>query len=318
MKYHHSQWFHTYSIVALDSDSHLLGAAVQTHQMSVGSVVPWLLPGIGALVTQSLTNISFGPLGMSMLREGVPAPRVVEALVASDPKAHLRQFAVVDVKGRVGAWTGDHCIPHAGHHIGAGYSVQANMMARDTVVQAMAQAYEAAQGNFAERIMAALRAAQAQGGDIRGMQSAALKIVDGKPEAVQTTPTWRTVYDLRVDEHADPVKELARLVRFRSAERLDQEGFEALEKDQRERALDLWAQARAKAPELEELSFWQAMELADKPADVPAALEILKPMLSQDPRRKYWIDLIHRIQLVGILERKGAADEIITALESGS
>jgi len=318
MEYHHTQWFNTYSIVALDRDSHMLGAAVQTHQMSVGSVVPWLLPGIGALVTQSLTNISFGPLGMSMLREGVPAPRVVEALAASDPKANLRQFAVVDVKGRVGAWTGDHCIPHAGHHIGAGYSVQANMMARDTVVQAMAQAYEGAQGNFAERILAALRAAQAEGGDIRGMQSAALKIVDGKPEAIQTTPTWRSIYDLRVDEHNDPLTELARLVRLRSAERLDRDGLDALEDGQREQALDLWAQARAKAPELEELSFWQAMELADRPADIEAALEILKPMLSQDPRREHWIDLIRRIQKVGILERKGAAGEIIAALESGS
>jgi uncharacterized Ntn-hydrolase superfamily protein len=191
-------------------------------------------------------------------------------------------------------------------------------MVNDTVVPAMAAAYESAEGELAERMLAALHAAQAEGGDIRGMQSAALKIVDGKPEAVQTTPAWRTVYDLRVDEHDDPLKELSRLVRLRSAERLDQEGFKALEDGQRDQALDLWAQARAKAPELEELSFWQAMELADKPADLPAALEILKPMLSEDPRREYWIDLIRRIQLVGILERKGTASEIITALESAN
>jgi uncharacterized Ntn-hydrolase superfamily protein len=318
MKHHHSQWFNTYSIVALDQESRLMGVAVQTHQMSVGSVVPWLLPGIGALVTQSLTNVSFGPIGLSMLRAGVPAPKIVEALVASDPRANVRQFALVDVKGKVGAWTGESCIPKAGHHIGEGYSVQANMMVSERVVPAMAAAYESAEGELAERMLAALHAAQAEGGDIRGMQSAALKIVDGKPEAVQTTPTWRTAYDLRVDEHDDPVTELSRLVRLRSAERLDQEGFKALEDGQRDQALDLWAQARAKAPELEELSFWQAMELADKPADIPAAHEILKPMLSEDPRREYWIDLIRRIQLVGILEREGAASEIIAALESAS
>jgi uncharacterized Ntn-hydrolase superfamily protein len=314
MSFHYSEWFSTYSIVARDSESGQLGVAVQTHQMAVGKVVPWLVPGLGALATQSLANISYGPLGMAMLREGIPAPKVIEALTASDSQAQVRQVAVVDAAGGVGAWTGDKCIAHAGHHLGEGYSVQANMMTQATVVEAMARAYEQATGNFAERLMAALRAAQRDGGDMRGMQSAALKIVEGDRSKDKKTPEWQTVYDLRVDEHADPVAELGRLVRLRRAQLLDARGHEALEKGQRDLALESWEQARITAPELEELSFWQALALADNHADVQAAVEILAPMLAKDDRREHWIDLVRRIQACGIIERKEAGTELIAAL----
>jgi uncharacterized Ntn-hydrolase superfamily protein len=282
--------------------------------MSVGTLVPWLLPGVGAVATQALVNVSYGPMGLAMLREGVPAPKVVEALIASDEEAPSRQVAVVDSRACVGAWTGDNCIAEAGHIIGEGYSVQANMMVHDTVVEAMSKAYERATGNLAERMMAALYAAQGEGGDIRGMQSAALKIVDGDLAEEKNIPDWKTIYDLRVDEHEDPLTELGRLVRLRSAEILDWQGNQALEKGQRELALDTWEQARSMAPELEELSFWQAVTLADEHADIQTAAKILAHMLAKDERREHWIDLIKRIQDCGIIKRQGAGDELIAAL----
>jgi uncharacterized Ntn-hydrolase superfamily protein len=236
--------------------------------MCVGTAVPWLAPGVGALATQSLANLSFGPMALAMLREGVPAPRVVDALVATDAQANRRQVAAVDSRGQVGAWTGGGCIAQAGHHTGEGYSVQANMMTHSTVVAAMAAAYEQTPGDLAQRMIAALQAAQAEGGDIRGMQSAALKVVPG----YASKPVWETLYDLRVDEHADPVVELARLVRLRHAQLLDETGYNALQQNRRDDALAAWAEARAAAPELEEMPFWQAVTLAERlEASIPLA-----------------------------------------------
>jgi len=303
--------FHTYSIVARDPDTGQLGVAVQTHQMCVGAIVPWLEPGMGALATQASANISFGPIGLAMLREGIDAPHVVEALVASDPGADRRQLAVVDAEGRAAAWTGENCIAYARHHVGAGYSVQANMMERDTVVPAMAAAYEAAQGDLAARMLAALHAAQGEGGDIRGMQSAALAIVSGDPQALGFR---RSVYDLRVDEAEAPLDELDRLVRLRRAQRINFQASPLLT-EQRERALELWAAARALAPELEEMAFWQALRLADELDDVAAGAAILNEMLQRVDRRAQWIDLIRRLQDCGLIERPGAGDELIAALD---
>ena len=302
--------FSTYSVVARDPETGDLGVAVQTHQMGVGRVVPWLLPGVGALATQSLANISFGPAGLALLREGVPAPQVVAALVASDSLAHRRQLAVVDAQGRAAAHTGAGCIAAAGHRVGEGYSVQANMMTNPTVVDAMAAAFEQVSGDLAQRMLAALAAAQAEGGDIRGMQSAALKVVPG--DAAQ--PAWAARYDLRVDEHDNPLAELARLARLRRAQLADARGHEALQAGDRAGALALWAQARAQAPELEELAFWQALALADAHADVDGAAAILRPALANDPRRDHWLDLIQRLSVCGLIEREGAGEDLIATL----
>lgn len=310
MHYRPAQLFSTYSIVARDPQTGQFGVAVQTHQMCVGWIVPWLLPGVGAVATQSLVNISFGPLALAMLHEGVAAQQVIDGLVASDPDAHRRQVAAVDAQGRAAAWTGTGCIAEADHHVGEGYSVQANMMTHPTVVAAMAGAYEKASGDIAQRMLAALQAAQAEDGDIRGMQSAALKVVPGDLDK----PAWTVDYDLRVDEHTNPVEELARLVRLRHAQLADQAGYEAFEHGQRDQALALWAAARAEAPELEELAFWQATTLAEKPAEVQTAAEILRPALAKEPRRAQWIDLIGRLQDCGLIAREGAAQELIRAL----
>ncbi|MBN1562534.1 MAG: DUF1028 domain-containing protein [Anaerolineae bacterium] len=310
MKFHPSELLSTYSIVARDPETGQMGVAVQTHQMCVGWIVPWLLPGVGAIATQSLVNVSFGPVGLAMLREGIAAPQIIEGLIASDPMAHRRQVAVVDANGLVGAWTGDGCIPKAGHKMGNGYSVQANMMTNPTVPAAMADAYESASGDLGQRMLAALQAAQADGGDIRGMQSAAIKVVSGDA----SKHDWETDYDLRVDEHATPVDELARLIRLRHAQLIEGKGYAALGDDKREEALKLWAEARATAPELEELAFWQATTLADEHNDVATAAEILRPALANDPLRAQWIDLITRLQMCGLLEREGTAEELIAAL----
>jgi hypothetical protein len=177
----------------------------------------------------------------------------------------------------------------------------------------MASAYETSSADFAGRLLAALAAAQAEGGDIRGEQSAALKIVPGiagdkRPAA------WETRYDLRVDEHPAPVTELSRLVGLRRAQLHNEEGYEVLDSGDLERALEIWKEARDQAPALEEMPFWQAVTLADEHANIPGALEILTPVLARDPRRAFWMDLIGRLQACGIIERAGAGDELIAGL----
>lgn len=310
----YSEIFTTYSIVARDPETGQFGVAVQTHQMTVGNFVPWLEAGAGALATQALGNIKFGPMGLELLRQGIEAQRVVEALVASDEGAHNRQLAVVDRRGRAAAWTGDNCIPHAAHQTGEGFSVQANMMTGEGVIPAMTHAYENTSGGLAERMMAALVAAEGEGGDIRGSQSAALRIVPGAARVYEGPDEWRPIFDLRVDEHEDPIAELARLVRLRRAQLMSQEGHEALQREEHNLALDKWKAAREMAPELEELAFWQAATLADEPADIEAALDILLPVLDEDPRADHWIDLIGRLETAGLFEREGAAGELLEAL----
>lgn len=310
----HSELFATYSIVARDPETGQLGVAVQTHQMTVGNFVPWLEAGAGALATQALGNIKFGPMGLELLRQGIEAQRVVDALVASDDGAHNRQLAVVDRQGRSAAWTGENCIPHAAHYTGEGFSAQANMMTGERVIPAMVNAYENASGGLAERMMAALGAAEEQGGDIRGSQSAALKVVPGAARVFEGPDEWRPIFDLRVDEHEDPIGELGRLVRLRRAQLVSQEGHEALQREERNLALKKWATARDLAPELEEIAFWQALTLADEASDVEGALDILLPVLKDEPRAEHWIDLIGRVETAGLFERAGAAGELLDAL----
>ncbi len=311
MQYTPGEFHTTYSIVARDPETGQFGVAVETHQMCVGRAVPWLLPGVGAVATQSLTNMSFGPLGLAMLAQGVGAKEVIAGLIASDPGADRRQVAAVDAKGEAAAWTGTGCIAEAGHHVGQGYSVQANMMTRPTVIAAMRDAFERASGDLAQRMMVTLQAAQAEDGDIRGMQSAALVVVPGQRGLPERE---NRIYDLRVDEHANPVTELARLVRLRGANLLDSEGHKALDAGERDRALSLWEEARQRAPEMEEMAFWQAATLADKPGDVQTAAAILRPALAGNDRREHWLDLLRRLEACKLLERAGAAEELIQAL----
>lgn len=313
MAIEYSQILSTYSIVAYDTDTGQLGVAVQTHQVSVGRMVPFLLPGVGAVATQSMVNIGFGAMALAMLREGVSAPDVVNGLIASDAGRNYRQLAIVDAQGKVGAYTGGDCIPYAGHYIGDGYSVQANMMENDTVISAMRQAYEDSSKDLAGRMMMALYAAQDQGGDIRGMQSAALHIVENDTGI----PSWSSLYDLRVDEASQPLDELQRLVNFQRAQHISSRGHHLLDNGDVNGALHLWKQARELASDNEEMAFWQAIALADKkpmPNAVSVGARIMQQAFADNERYKQWIDLIQRLEQVGIIERKGTGHELLVEL----
>ena len=198
----------TFSIVARDPETGDLGVAVQSHYFSVGPIVPWAEPGVGAVATQSLVEVSYGPRGLQMMGSGRSAKQTLEELLSQDSNKEVRQVAMIDSRGDVAAWTGKRCIPAAGDHVGAQYSVQANLMSNETIWPAMAQAYETAKGDLAARLLAALEAGQRAGGDIRGQQSAAIVIVKGK----RSNKPWADrVMDLRVEDSPHPIAELERL-----------------------------------------------------------------------------------------------------------
>ena len=249
---------HTYSIVARDPITGQLGVAVQSHYFSVGSVVSWAEPGVGAVATQSFVNPAFGPGGLARMRDGRPAPEVLAELVAADPEADLRQVAMVDATGRAAAHTGARCIPAAGHLVREGFSAQANIMVDAGVWPAMARAYEAAPGDLAERLLAALDAAQAAGGDLRGQQSAALLVVTGeRPER-----SWEgRLVDLRVEDHPTPLPELRRLLRLARAYRRVDDADAAVGRGNLDEAAVAYGDALALAPEVAELKFWAATAL---------------------------------------------------------
>jgi uncharacterized Ntn-hydrolase superfamily protein len=260
----------TYSIVARDPETGRFGIAVQSHFLGVGPVVPWLEAGVGAVATQASVNTAFGPMGLELLRAGADAERTVAALLASDENPQVRQVGVVDAQGRAAAHTGSETIPAAGHLVRDGFTVQGNLLLSDTCWPAMATAYEeglAEGAPFVERLLRALEAAEREGGDVRGRQSAAIMVVDAElhPRA------WRghgLVMDMRIEDHQDPVPELRRIVTLQLAyDMLDDEGDEARAGKS---AAERYAEARRLAPDAYELVFWSALELATK-GDLEAA-----------------------------------------------
>lgn len=315
-RFHYTELFSTYSIIAHDPETGQLGGAVQTHQMGVGRLIPFALPGVGVVASQSLVNVSYNPQALAMLKEGVPPQQVIDALVASDMNAKRRQVAVINQHGEVAAFSGSGCIPSFGHHVGKNYSVQANMMTKTTVIEAMRLAFEAAKGDLAARMLTALQAAQREDGDIRGMQSAALLVVSNKREAHD----WESIYNLRVDEHDNPVDELGRLVHIRHGQLVDAEGHRLLAEGKIDEALGAWEHARKLIPEQAEIAFWQAVTLADtKPFldAVTIAAQIFNESLRQHDRREHWIELIKRLAACGLIEREHAATELYQAIERG-
>ncbi len=248
----------TYSIVARDPASGELGVAVQSHWFSVGSVVPWAAAGVGAVATQSFVEPSYGPLGLAEMGAGASAADALAKLVARDPSPDVRQVAFVDARGGVSAHTGARCIPGAGHVTGTGYSVQANLMLAGDVPQAMSAAFERAVGPLAERMMAALEAAERAGGDVRGRQSAALLVVRGKPS---DKPWSDRLIDLRVEDHDHPLVELRRLLRLHRAYDLMNAGDEALATGDSAAALARYAAAEELFPDNAEFVFWHAVTL---------------------------------------------------------
>ncbi|HKD17935.1 MAG TPA: DUF1028 domain-containing protein [Thermoanaerobaculia bacterium] len=251
---------HTFSIVARDPQTGELGVAVQSHAFSVGSGVSWAEAGVGAVATQSFIDPSYGPLGLELMRAGRSAPDALRGLLAADDGRDVRQVAMIDSSGRVAAHTGAKCIPAAGNHVGDNYSVQANLMDNDNVWPAMAKAFEAAKGDLAERMLQALEAAQAAGGDIRGMQSAAILVVKGTSSG---KPWNDKVFDLRVEDHPQPLVELRRLVTFQRANNLANEGDRYIEKKDDVAANKAYAAAEAILPDFAEMAFWHAVSLAN-------------------------------------------------------
>jgi uncharacterized Ntn-hydrolase superfamily protein len=246
----------TYSIVARDEESGELGVAVQTRWPNVGAIVQWAEPGVGAVATQSFAEESYGPLGLARMRDGAAPAAALEALLAADPGRETRQVGMVDAQGRSASHTGNRCVVASGHVTEAGLSIQANMMERDSVWPAMAAAYHSTTGELADRLMAALRAAEDEGGDVRGRQSAALLVVPA------SGPAWATRYDLRVEDHRAPLDELARLLRLaRAYEAFDraQERADAGDLIGAAAAMD---DAHALAPDDDQISLWASLSLA--------------------------------------------------------
>lgn len=297
---------HTYSIVARDPSTGELGVAVQSHWFSVGPIVPWAEAGVGAVATQSFVDPSYGPLGLAIMRSGRSAPEALKALLAGDEARDVRQVAMIDTQGRVDAWTGKNDIQAAGHHVGKDYSVQANLMLNDKVWPAMAAAFESTKGDLAERMLAALDAAQAAGGDIRGRQSAALIVVSGKP----TGQAWKDrIFDLRIDDHAEPLKELRRLVRLQRAYNHMNAGDLAVEKKDNEGALREYGAAEKLVPDNAEMIYWHAVALVNM-GRVDESLPLFKRVFAMD---RNWIELTPRLPKSGLLPNDPKLIERIVA-----
>ncbi len=285
---------HTYSIVARDPATGELGVAVQSHWFSVGAIVPWAEAGVGAVATQSFVDPSYGKLGLDLMRAGKSAPDALKALLAGDEGRDVRQVAMIDAQGRVDAWTGARDIQAAGHFVGQNFSVQANMMANDKVWPAMARAFETTKGDLAQRMMAALDAAQEAGGDIRGRQSAALIVVTGKP----TGKAWSDrVFDLRVDDSPEPLKELRRLITLQRAYNHMNAGDLAMEKKDNEAALREYAAAEKLVPDNAEMIYWHAVALVNMNR-TDDALPLFRKVFAMD---KNWMTLTPRLVKSGLL-----------------
>jgi uncharacterized Ntn-hydrolase superfamily protein len=304
---------HTYSIVARDPATGEMGVAVQSHWFSVGSIVTWAEAGVGVVATQSLVDPAYGPKGLELMRQGVSAPKALEQLVAADAGRNGRQVAMIDTTGAVNAYTGPGAIAAAGHHVGAQYSVQANMMGKSTVWPAMAKAFEGATGSLADRLVAALEAAEREGGDIRGRQSAALVIVKAKGSGKSWVGADR-VYDLRVDDHPQPVAELKRLVRLQKAYTHANRGDELMTEKKVEEALTEYAASARIAPEIIELPFWQAVTLF-LAGQEDRALPIFRDVFAREER---WARLVPRLPAAGLLPDDPKKIEKILSVAPGS
>jgi uncharacterized Ntn-hydrolase superfamily protein len=288
----------TYSIVARDKKSGQLGVAVQSHWFSVGPVVCWARSGVGAVATQSMVDMSYGPLGLELMSAGKAADEALSALLEADIRSEIRQVAMVDSEGGSAVHTGERCIPEAGHTEGDEFSCQANLMRNANVWHVMKHSFE---DNYSklelpERLVAALEAGERAGGDVRGRQSAALLVVSPKLEA--NTWTGRVV-DLRVEDNPQPVAELKRLLRLHRGYEWANKGDELLTEGRFDDCLEAYEKAADFAPEIEELRFWQAVSLANA-----NRLKDAKPIFVEVfQKNKDWISVLNSLPNAGLLPR---------------
>lgn len=296
---------HTYSVVARDPDTGQIGVAVQSHYFGVGPIVPWAEAGVGAVATQAMARVDYGPLGIAAMREGRAASEVMVSLLAQDDGRDMRQVAMIDAHGDVSAHTGERCIAAAGHYVGRNFSVQANMMMDDTIVPAMAAAFPVAMGDLADKLLATLVAAQEAGGDFRGQQSAAIVVVSGEKQ----TDRWQgRLFDLRVEDHPRPLEELARLIQLRRAYQWMDQGDEELWRGEIAAATESYSKAVAFAPEVMEVKFWAGVNQVAGGLDEGHAL--LKEVFAAEP---IWRDAVQRLVAVELLPNDPALIESILA-----
>jgi uncharacterized Ntn-hydrolase superfamily protein len=285
----------TYSIVARDPETGQLGGAVQSHWFAAGDLVLWAEPAVGAVATQSLVEVSHGPEGLRLIREGKTAGEALAERVAGDEGENVRQIGMVDARGNVAVHTGSRCIAEAGHRTGDGYTCQANMMMNDTVWDAMAEAFEKGDGDLVHRLLDALDAAEAEGGDVRGKQAAGIYVVAADP----SDKSWEDVIvNIRVDDHPEPLPELRRLVdlkfaydRLDAAERLELAGdLDGAFAEQR--------RALAEFPDNAEIAFWTATSLAQH-GRLDEAREAIRTAFAQ---YEGWEVLLRRLARDGYLD----------------
>jgi len=298
----------TYSIVAYDEKTGEFGVAVQSHWFSVGFLVPWAKAGVGAVATQSFVKVEYGPDGLALMEDGKSAKEALDQLISADKGQAIRQVAMIDRKGGVAAHTGENCIFAAGHIIGKNYSVQANLMEKKTVWSSMANAFEKASGDLADRMMASLEAAERDGGDIRGKQSAAMLIVTGEPTGL---PWKDTVMDIRVDDNPHPLKELKRLIRIHKAYQHANKGDHYLEINEVDNALIEYEKASDLYPENPELPYWSAVTLVGL-GDLDKALPIFSKVFKKEPRLKM---MTPRIVDAGLLPKDDKILKLIMDLD---
>lgn len=285
---------HTFSIVARDEATGEMAVGVQSHWFSVGTSVPWAEAGVGAVATQSFVDKSYGPKALALLKKGLSSQEVMDQLVAADPGRDVRQVAIIDTKGNVATHTGKNCIQVASHIKGINYSVQSNMMLGDKVDEYMVEAFEKSKGKpLAERVLLALEAAQKAGGDIRGMQAAAIIVVPGK-----RTEIWNNKsVDIRVDDSKEPLKELRRLYLVHLAYQHMNDGDLAVEKNDMPKAMAEYKAAMELFPDNLEMQYWTAITLANN-KDLEKAIPMLKSIFSKD---KNWKELTRRLPAVNLL-----------------
>jgi uncharacterized Ntn-hydrolase superfamily protein len=301
---------HTFSVVARDENTGNFGVAVQSHWFSVGSLVPWAEAGVGAVATQSMVDVSYGPRGLALMKAGASSEVVLNSLLLQDEGRMLRQVAMVDVNGNIAVHTGSRCIAEAGHISGKGFSVQANMMLNNTVWQSMAEGYQQNPHlDFEDRLLTTLFAGQVAGGDIRGKQSAALLIVKGE---ASEKPWNDRLVDLRVEDHPEPLLELQRLIKIHQAYKSMNEGDAYLGSGEIEKALEEYQKAAFLAPEISELPFWQAVTMAES-GQLEDALPIFRQVFKKNSN---WALLLQRLPDVGLFSvDKPALKRILSQLK---
>ena len=294
----------TYSIVARDKETCELGVAVQSHWFSVGSVVTWARAGVGAVATQAMAEISYGPLGLELMSSGKTASEALEALLKADSKSETRQVAFVDSKGNVSVHTGRKCIPYAGHVKGDQFTCEANLMRNNSIWGAMSRDFRKSSGvrkrerlPLAERLISALEAAEEAGGDVRGKQSAAILVVS---PTVAPNPWSGRLVDLRVEDFPTPLPELKRLLRLQRAYEWANRGDDLLTAGKFEESLKAYEKAGKFAPDFEELQFWQGVSLVQA-----KRLKEAKPIFKKVfKKNKDWMQVTRSLPKVGLLPKE--------------